>query len=144
MKENQNVLKKAKSKITAGSPFEWIERMFDDYVRPATSACPFDYLVAVCGRVDSPGPRDARFEFIRDAGMPLLEKVLACEPIGPGPHFFIFPDRWLVPGEAVCFGTGLRHNPDAAKFGRVYVVTHQPYIVADCLKEQVRIVRRGQ
>lgn len=131
------------TRIKAGLPTQWIEDMFKDYKRPANSG-PFDYLVAVCGRVDSPGPRDERWEYILDLGMPLLEKVLRFEPIGAGPHFFIFPDRWLVPGEAVEFASALRKNPDAAKFGRVYIVTHQPYLVGDCLKEQCRIVYKDR
>lgn len=127
-------------KITAGTPFAWIEEMFKDYKRPEAAKWPFDFLVGVAGRIDSPGPRDERYEYILDAGMPLIEKVLICQPIGKGPHFFIFPDRWMVPAEAVEFGHRLACNPDAKSFGRVYVITHQPYIVQDCLKEQVRIM----
>lgn len=129
------------TKIRAGSPTAWIEALFADYVRPSACTYPFDLLVAVCGRVDSPGPRDDRYEFIRDMGMPKIEAVLSNERIGAGPHFFIFPDRWMVPGESMEFVSKLASNPDAKKFGRVYIVTHAPYIVGDCAKEQVRIVR---
>lgn len=75
-------------------------------------------------------------------GMPKLDKVLKREPLGEGPHFFIFPDRWLVPAESAAFTDHLNHNPDVKKFGRVYCVVHQPYIVSDCRKEEVRIVRK--
>lgn len=132
-----------KKKITASNPFGWIEELFSNFKRPAGSAWPFDYLVVVSGRVDSPGPRDSRWEYILDAGRNLLEKVLARQPIGAGPHFFIFPDRWLQPGEAVEFVSALRANPDAKKFGRVYVVTNQPYLVGDCVKEQCLILRKA-
>ena len=54
----------------------------------------------------------------------------------------IFPDRWLVPGDAQNFHDRLKNNPDAAKFGRVYVVTHQPYVLGSCLREQVWIIRK--
>lgn len=127
--------------VRIADPLRDIEVMFKDYVRPAAQTYPFDYLVAVCGRVDSPGPRDQMWEHVLDFGMPLIAKVLNLEPIGAGPHFFIFPDRWMVPGEATEFEARLRKNPDATKFGRVYVVTHQPYLVSGCLKEQCRIVR---
>jgi hypothetical protein len=128
--------------IKAVNPFQWIVEIFNDYTRSPKSDLPFDYLVAVCGRMDSPGPRDERFEYIRDVGMPNIEKVLRLQPIGAGPHFFIFPDRWMVPGEAMEFLSKLKRNPDAKKFKRVYVVTHQPYLVGDCRREQVRIVRK--
>ena len=131
-------------KIQANHPFLWIEELFLDYRRPSDSTRVFDLLVAVAGRVDSPGPRDERWDLIRDAGSQNIENVIARKPIGKGPHFFIFPDRWLVPGEAQNFSVDLALNPDAAKFGRVYVVTHQPYIVSGCRKEQVRILRKVQ
>lgn len=131
-----------KNTISVSNPFKWIEDLFKHYKRPATYDEPYDFLCLVSGRVDSPGPRDQRWEFIRDTGMGLIEKVLARKPIGKGPHFFIFPDRWMVPGEAVEFASALSENPDAKKFERVYVVTHAPYIVSDCLREQVLILRK--
>lgn len=135
---------KKSAKITAVNPFRWIEDMFKDYQREnhEYQCGPFDLLCVVAGRVDSPGPRDERWEYIIDCGSNLIEKVLKHQPIGAGPHFFIFPDRWMVPGEAQQFGHALTKNPDAKKFGRVYVVTHQPYIVGDCRREQVRILRK--
>ena len=132
---------KSKPSVRASDPFAWIDAMFADYVRPPNHRLPFDYFVAVCGRTDSPGPRDTRWEYILDTGMPLIPKVLAHQPIGAGPHYFIFPDRWMVPDEAAGFLSDLAKNPDAKKFKTIYVVTHQPYLVGDCLKEQVRIVR---
>jgi hypothetical protein len=134
---------KIMGKIIATNPFSQIDEMFKDYVRPAGYNQPFDYLVAVCGRVDSPGPRDKRWDYIRDAGMVLIEKVLKRQPIGAGPHYFVFPDRWLVPGEAMEFESALQENPDAKKFKRIYIVTHQPYLVSGCLREQCRIVRNA-
>ncbi len=131
---------KFRQSLTASNPFSFIEDYFKDYIKPANCYLPFDYLVAVAGRIDSPGPRDEQWELILDFGKPLLEKVLKGEGIGAGPHFFIFPDRWLVPAEAQLFFSQLCKNPDAKKFGRVYVVTHQPYLVGDCLKEQCRIL----
>lgn len=133
---------KQEGKIRIENPVAWIENLFKDYKRPARYSWPFDFLVLVSGRIDSPGPRDAKWEYILDLGMPKIEKVLAKEPIGAGPHFFIFPDRWLTPAEAIGFGSALKNNPDAAKFGKVYVVTHQPYIVGDCHREQVLILRK--
>jgi hypothetical protein len=129
-------------RIRVVNPVAWIEDLFKNFKRPAHYDWPFDFLVLVSGRIDSPGPRDEKWEYILDLGMPKIEKVLARKPIGAGPHFFIFPDRWLTPPEAVQFGHALKHNPDAAKFGRVYVVTHQPYIVGDCHREQVLILRK--
>lgn len=126
----------------AASPFARVDAMFDDYARAPDYHYPFDYLVAVAGRIDSPGPMDPMWEFILDVGRTKLEDVLAERPIGAGPHYFIFPDRWLVPAQAQAFFHHLVQNPDASKFGRVYVVTHQPYVVGDCRKEQVRIVRK--
>ena len=138
--------KPAKGRIVCGNPCQCIEDMFRDYVKPPkdkySDGRKFDLLVAVAGRLDSPGPRDPMWEFILEVGTGNLDKVLNREPIGPGPHFFVFPDRWLVPAEAQRFVDDLNHNPDADKFGRVYIVTHQPYIVGDCLKEEVRIIRK--
>lgn len=126
----------------AASPFAQVDAMFGDYNRPADYHYPFDYLVAVAGRIDSPGPMDPMWEYILDAGRTKLKDVLAERPIGGGPHYFIFPDRWLVPAQAQAFFHHLLQNPDASKFDRVYVVTHQPYLVGDCRKEQVRVVRK--
>ena len=132
----------ATQKISASNPFVDIEKMFDDYVRPDRHTLPFDLLVGVCGRLDSPGPRDSRWEYILDVGMPLIQKVLNREPIGKGPHFFIFPDRWMVPGEAQAFVSRLSENSDANTFVRVYIITHQPYIVGGCPRESVRIITK--
>lgn len=137
--------KRRSPKITASDPLQWIDDMFKNYKRDPiagmySTAWPFDFLVVVSGRADSPSPRHSRWEYILDHGMPKIEKVLNLEPIGPGPHYFIFPDRWLNPAEAQMFGSLLCKNPDAKKFGRVYVVTNQPYIVSDCRKEQVLIL----
>lgn len=127
--------------IVASNPYKEIEDCFADYVRPDEyKNKPFDFLVVVAGRADSPGPRDPRWEYILDAGRNKIEQVLNGEGIGPGPHYFIFPDRWLVPAEAQAFGSKLFANPDAKKFERVYIVTHQPYIVGDCRREQCRIM----
>lgn len=131
-----------KPEVQVVKPLDWIVDMFRDYKRPKNSKDKYDLLVAVCGRLDSPGPRDSRWDYIRDMGMPLIEKVLNRKPIGAGPHFFIFPDRWMVPAEGQQFTLALDQNPDAKKFDKVYVVTNEPYIVSGCLKEQVRIVRK--
>lgn len=116
---------------------------FKDYVPPTNGRGKYDLLVAVAGRLDSPGPRDSCWEYILDAGRDKLEKVLNREPIGAGPHFFVFPDRWLTPPEASAFTDHLNKNPDASKFGRVYVVTHQPYIVSGCRRQEVRILTKA-
>lgn len=139
-RENDVMKKKTGLKIIASNPFQWIVDLFKNYKRPCDCNSPFDYLCIVSGRVDSPSPRDSRWEYILDAGMPMLEKVLNLEPIGSGEKFFIFPDRWLQPGEAVGFLSALIKNPDAKKFGKVYVVTNQPYLVSDCRREQVLIL----
>jgi hypothetical protein len=127
---------------TVSHPFQWIEDLFKDYKRRADWEHPFDYLCIVSGRVDSPGPRDPRWEYTLDFGMSKIEKVLAREPIGVGPHFFIFPDRWMQPGESVGFLSALIENPDAKKFQRVYVVTNQPYLFGDCMREQCLILTK--
>ncbi len=127
-------------KVFVSNPYREIEKYFADFVRSPRDTWPCEICVAVCGRIDSPGPRDERWEFIRDAGMPLIDKVLKRQPIGAGPHFFIFPDRWLTPPESASFVHHIIHNPDVAKFGRVYFVVHQPYIVGDCLRENVRVI----
>lgn len=133
-----------KSSVKAGHLFQDIDDLFKDYKRPARHlAEPFDYLCVVAGRVDSPGPRDPMWEHRLDFGMPKIAKVLKKEPIGAGPHYFIFPDRWLQPGEAVEFESLLAANPDAKKFGRIYIVTNQPYLVSSCMAEQCRILRKA-
>lgn len=136
--------KKTEPKTTIRNPFGDIVDMFRDYVRPSDYKLPFDVLVAVCGTINSPGPRDPRWEFALDMGMPKIEKVLKHEPIGKGPHYFMFPDRWMVPIESARFVSALSKNPDAASFDRVYIVTHAPYIVGDCRREQVRLVTNAQ
>lgn len=128
--------------IIASNPFTFIGQFFADYTRRSDCTWPFDFLVGVAGRGDSPGPRDDMWEYTLDAGRNKLQRVLDHQSIGAGPHYFVFPDRWLVPGEAQGFVHSLCKNPDAAKFGRVYVITHQPYIVGDCMAENVRILRK--
>lgn len=130
------------NRVTVGRPFQWLEDMFKNYRRPADDKRKFDFLCVVAGRINSPGPRDKRWEYILDFGSALIPKVLKRQAIGPGPHVFIFPDRWMVPGESVEFGHALSENPDAHRFKQVYVVTHAPYIVGDCLREQVVILTK--
>lgn len=130
-------------KITALDPFRWIEELFKDFQPLSDYGYPFDYFCVVSGRSDSPSPRDSRWEYILDFGSQLIEKVLLREPIGGGTKFFIFPDRWLQPAEAAGFLSALKENPDAKKFGKVYVVTNQPYLVSDCRREQVRILTKA-
>lgn len=123
-------------------PLQMIEESFADYKRPAElKNKPFDLLVMVSGREDSPGPRDERWEFCLDVGRDKIEKVLECKPIGAGPHHFVFPDRWLQPGESMRFPDLLYKNPDAKKFGRVYMLVNQPYIVGNCRREQTRFLK---
>lgn len=131
---------KRKPATTVGGLFDPIDAFFKDVQTSPSERQPFLLLVAVAGRMDSPGPRDPMWEFLLDAGRDLIEPVLDRKPIGAGPHYFVFPDRWLTPPESADFTLALSQNPDAAKFGRVYCVVHQPYIVSGCRKENVRIL----
>jgi hypothetical protein len=131
--------------IAARNIFQFVEDAFKDYERGKDGKDkPFDLLVCVAGRNNSPGPRDERWEFMLDWGKDKIEKVLKREGIGSGPHYFIFPDRWMVPGESMEFVPHLWKNPDAKKFDRVYIVTHQPYIVGNCFNWQCRILTKKE
>ena len=124
----------------ASNPFSAIDAWFKDYDSSTCIDNAFELLVAVCGRVESPGPRNDMWEYILDVGKEKIKAVLALEPIGAGTHYFIFPDRWMQPAESAGFRDRLLKNPDAKKFKRVYVVVNQPYIVSGCKKEQIRTI----
>lgn len=138
---------KAQAKIFAANPLAWLAKKFDEMAKTLAASGrekgKFAYVVMVAGRADSPGPRDPMWEMILDLGRTKIQDVLDRKPIGVGPHYFVFPDRWLTPPEAMSFRVHLEQNPDAYGFKIVGIVTHQPYLVGDCFKEQCCILTRS-
>lgn len=135
-----------KPRITARPPGQELWDVFKDYVEPEHIKKDWKFQLMVI--VDSfMGPLSPRYEFILDMGVSHLKAVYAQEPLPPANEYmFIFPDRWLTPRFAIMFNHLLNRNPtfQTGPRRKVLIVCFQPYIVGDCMKEQVRIIRSDE
>ncbi len=95
-------------------------------------------------------PRDERFEFERDFGMPLIPAVLEHRPLrfglkvdGGGQHLtFVFPERWLTTQEEYSFVSRLTEHPEvkAAKLTVVDLVTKSPLLIGSFIRDDILII----
>lgn len=111
----------------------------EDRNHPATDL-PFRLCVVVDKGL---GPMHRRYDFVREMGVAHIANVFNGAPLPSGDLMFVFPDRWLGPIYARMFVYALHHHPSFKKDKarrKVLIVTHQPYIVSDCSREQVFIV----
>lgn len=140
---------KTTGKITAGSPTDILDIYWKDYQDPQDNSSFPRLIVNVMVAGTCLPPRHEMWDFIRDMGMPHIEKVLFGQPglVGVGDSmYFIFPDRWMIPAESMEFLHRLHEHPEikaCKKRTRVVVLTNQPYIVGSCMKEQVRMMNDG-
>jgi hypothetical protein len=89
------------------------------------------------------GPMHQRYDYVRDMGSAHIPHVFNGTPLPSGDLMFVFPDRWLGPVYARMFVHAMHHHPSFKKDKvrrKVLIVTHQPYIVSDCAREQVFVV----
>lgn len=123
------------------------EDMFEAFPKeePESSKKSFNYRL--CVLVDgNQGPRDARYDFIRDMGSGYLSNIFTGHSIPSGDLLIMFPDRWLTPIHSQQFCHQLNCHPDiladkeAGRRRTIMIVTHQPYIVGECMKEMVRYI----
>ncbi len=136
---------KSGPRITARPPGQDLWDVFKDYVEPAHIKDKWNFQLMCI--VDSfMGPLSPRYEFILDMGVGLIGAVYANKPLPDGDLTFIFPDRWITPRFAILFNHALNKHPSIVKGPRrkVLIVCFQPYIVGDCMKEQVRIIRSDE
>jgi hypothetical protein len=136
-------------RITCAPPGQALWDVFKDYVEPEHIKKQWNFQLMVI--VDSfLGPLSPRYEYILDMGVPHLKAVYAQQPLPAGDMTFIFPDRWITPRFAIMFNHVLNKNPSivaeakAGKRRKILIVCFQPYIVGDCMKEQVRIIREDE
>jgi hypothetical protein len=94
-------------------------------------------------------PRDQRFDFFREMGSGLIDKVFAHQPLGVhrikegGQRlFFVFPERHMTTQEEYYFLQRLQTHPDivSAKLSIIDIVTKSPLIIGSLLKQDVRII----
>lgn len=116
--------------------------MFPEPTGTPQHGWPYHFFCVVDGHQ---GPLHPRYEYMHDMGMPHLKNILlGTGKLPSGDLMFIFPDRWLNPGQAQKFNSLLCKHPSILadkKPRKVLVVTHQPYIVSDCVREQVRVIK---
>lgn len=132
-------------RITARPPGQELWDVFKDYVEPEHIREKWNFQLMVL--VDSfMGPLSPRYEYILDMGVPHIGAVYSNKPLPDGDLTFIFPDRWITPRFAILFNHALNKHPSIVKGPRrkVLIVCFQPYIVGDCMKEQVRIIRSDE
>lgn len=132
-------------RITAKQPGQELWDLWTDYVEPEHIKKSWNFQLMVV--VDSfLGPLSPRYEYILDMGVPHIGPVYAKKPLPPGDLTFIFPDRWITPRFAILFNHSLNNHPDIKKGPRrkILITAFQPYIVGDCMKEQVKIIRSDE
>lgn len=134
---------------TAKRPGQWIGELFPK--RPTTEQLQEWRNIWWRVVVTSVPPRDQKFEYEREMGGPLVEKVLRHQPLGltkigekGGQHLlFVFPERWMSTQEEQAFVPLLRVHPDIwnASLTIIDIATKSPLIIGNFLKEDVRIWR---
>ncbi len=129
-------------RITAGGI---LQEFWDIFPKTETEYCKSHWNFHLCVFVDSwgTGPFHARYEFCRDFGVRWIPNVYSHQPLPDGDLMFVFPCRWLAPRYAMMFNHELNRHPSIVSKPRrrVMIVTMQPYLVGDCMKEQVLIVK---
>jgi hypothetical protein len=139
---------RSQPKITASSPGDWLWDLFKDYQEPEIIKQTFpsmQLLVVVAGTCYP--PRHEKWDYIKDWGHGDIEDVLTHKKGLPkGDLMFVFPDNFMIPVESRLFVYRLARHPDIVNEPRrrVLIVTNQPYIVGDCRREQVRLLKDGE
>lgn len=137
--------------IKVSSPGRWINDLFPSKPTDRQLQDCFNIWWRVC-LMHIP-PRDQRYEYERDFGMPKLEPILEHRPFkldtivkGGGQQLLlIFPERWLTTQEEYMLVPQIKSHPQVkdAKLTIVDIVTKSPLIVGNFLKDDIRIVKPG-
>ena len=106
----------------------------DDFVK---DTYPFRVRCAV---IKACPPRHERFEYVRDMGMALIDKVFNGEPLRLTRLTFIFPERWMSVHEQQAFMLRLSKHPDAEQLETVDIMTSSPLIISDFFASNIQIV----
>lgn len=138
-----------KIKIRATKPGEWLNDIFPRKMTDRQLKDCFNIWWRVA-LMHIP-PRDPRFDFDRDWGMPKIEAVLEHKLLkmdtmvetGGQQIMFVFPERWMTTQEEYFFSSMLKSHPQIrdAKLTIIDIVTKSPLIIGDRIKEDIRIVK---
>lgn len=101
------------------------------------SSYPFGLRV---GCVKMASPRHSRFDFVRDMGAELLDKLFNNEPINDTTIVLMFPERHLSVHEQSSIMLRLKQHVSANDIEQVDIVTSSPLIVGNFKRESIRIL----
>ena len=100
----------------------------------------FSFFVRV-GVIKYRPPRHPFFEFILNVGMSDVVNVLKQNSFsGKDILSFVFPERWMSVHERYRFMSDLCKHPEVSKIKQVDILTSDPVLVGNFLKEQIRII----
>ncbi len=129
------------SRITCGAPLQEFWDMFNGPEEPRSLK---ENKFRPCVVVDADlGPLHPRYDSVQDMGATLIPLVYNKKPLPSGDLLFAFPDRWIGPIYARMFIYCLNRHPSIVKSKtrrKILIVTTQPYIIGDCIRENVRII----
>lgn len=112
----------------------WLEDIDPNAAKPTY---PFGLRV---GCVKMAAPRHERFDFIRELGAELFEKVFSNTPIDLEHLVFVFPERHLSVHEQQAFTYVLSKHVSAKTFKVIDIITSSPLIIGGFARESIRIL----
>lgn len=119
-----------------------IDSMLGDinYPKDSSAGKLYPFKVRV-GCVKRRPPRHEFFEYIREMGMPDIDKVFKNESFGGKKTLtFIFPERWMGVAEQQAFTAVLEAHPEAKTLEQVDIITSSPLLIGSFYAEQIRIL----
>lgn len=119
-----------------------IDSMLGDinYPKDSRAGKLYPFKVRV-GCVKRRPPRHEFFEYIREMGMPDIDRAFKNESFGGKKDLtFIFPERWMGVAEQQAFTAVLAAHPEAKTLEQVDIITSSPLIIGAFFSEQIRIL----
>lgn len=119
-----------------------IDSMLGDinYPKDSSAGKLFPFKIRV-GCVKRRPPRHEFFDYLRDMGMPDIDKVFKNESFGGKKDLtFIFPERWMGVAEQQAFTSALKAHHEAKTLEQVDIITSSPLLIGAFHAEHIRIL----